>query len=165
MINHFRTSASIIFLLISFCRTNPFTLPAALHSPALHHPPVNILRTMDLSEFGDATAFLRRNKADPLFQPPAFDGKTLWKLLPWVHIITSRWQNYLLDCYKPSVLETNLFKWCAIAINLGTIKAINVSRPGREISKNKNFLRIRKVAGRTPRPTLHLCSPETSSLF
>lgn len=31
---------------------------------------------MDLSEFGDATAFLRRNKADPLFQPPAFDGKT-----------------------------------------------------------------------------------------
>ncbi|XP_021040663.1 myosin-15 [Mus caroli] len=30
---------------------------------------------MDLSEFGDATAFLRRNKADPLFQPPAFDGK------------------------------------------------------------------------------------------
>ncbi|XP_052014087.1 myosin-15 [Apodemus sylvaticus] len=30
---------------------------------------------MDLSEFGDATAFLRRNKADPFFQPPGFDGK------------------------------------------------------------------------------------------
>ncbi|XP_028611419.1 myosin-15 [Grammomys surdaster] len=30
---------------------------------------------MDLSEFGDATAFLRRNKADSLFQSPASDGK------------------------------------------------------------------------------------------
>ncbi|XP_031220572.1 myosin-15 [Mastomys coucha] len=30
---------------------------------------------MDLSEFGDATAFLGRNKADPLFQPPDLDGK------------------------------------------------------------------------------------------
>ncbi|XP_055449149.1 myosin-15 [Psammomys obesus] len=30
---------------------------------------------MELSEFGDAAAFLRRNKADPLLQSPAFDGK------------------------------------------------------------------------------------------
>uniref|UniRef100_A0A0G2JY53 Myosin, heavy chain 15 n=2 Tax=Rattus norvegicus TaxID=10116 RepID=A0A0G2JY53_RAT len=30
---------------------------------------------MDLSEFGDAAAFLRRNRAEPWFQPPAFDGK------------------------------------------------------------------------------------------
>lgn len=43
---------------------------------------------MDLSEFGDAAAFLRRNKDDPLLPSPAFDGKTWWKLLAWVHIIT-----------------------------------------------------------------------------
>ncbi|XP_028723299.1 LOW QUALITY PROTEIN: myosin-15 [Peromyscus leucopus] len=36
---------------------------------------------MDLSEFGDAAAFLRRNKDDPLLQSSAFDGKKRC----WVH--------------------------------------------------------------------------------
>lgn len=92
-----------------FCRRTFFTLPIVLPL----HPVVDILRTMDLSEFGDAAAFLRRNTDDPLLQPPAFDGTTLWKLLAWVHIITLRWYNYLLDYNEPSVLKTNLFEWCA----------------------------------------------------
>ncbi|XP_051006310.1 myosin-15 [Acomys russatus] len=36
---------------------------------------------MDLSEFGDAAAFLRRKKSDPLLQSSAFDGKKKC----WVH--------------------------------------------------------------------------------
>lgn len=66
---------------------------------------------MDLSEFGDAAAFLRRNKDDPLLQSPAFDGKLETAGLSSYHF---KWHNYLPDCNDPLVLETNLFEWCAI---------------------------------------------------
>nr|XP_048310370.1 myosin-15 [Myodes glareolus] len=44
---------------------------------------------MNLSELGDAAAFLRRNTADPLLQPPVFDGKKRC----WVH----DWKNAYVE--------------------------------------------------------------------
>ncbi|KAK7821267.1 hypothetical protein U0070_000213 [Myodes glareolus] len=64
---------------------NPLVLPT-VPLPLLT---VDIVRMMNLSELGDAAAFLRRNTADPLLQPPVFDGKKRC----WVH----DWKNAYVE--------------------------------------------------------------------
>lgn len=95
-----------------FCRVNPFG--SCLGLSLMWWIP---LRRTDLSELGEAAAYLRRSEAELLLlQATAFDGQTCGAC--WLHfILLLLGGNCLISGEKPSVLEPNLFAWGAICLH------------------------------------------------